>query len=277
VRDIGVHIRLEGSLMSAVQKAARYAIPFFQCFLVSHKSGKLIRPNHEDIRNFLLARKQFGDLYVHGSYWINLATIQHMTHRALHRELYLAKKLEFTHIVVHPGSAKGAKDKQEAIEALARAVNTLLAQESVIKLVLENVAHGGMSIGGDLYDFKHMLAMLDAPERVSFCIDTAHAYSYGYDIVDLHEQNKFIQLLDNTIGINSIALIHLNDTTEQVGSKMDRHEIVGKGLIGNQALKSFILDDRLKEIPVLMELPMLSAEEELSVLDLVRSWHKTDI
>lgn len=275
MRGIGVHIRFDSTIMSVWEKAHRYEVPFFQCFLVYHKTGKLIKPTETEMQQFLVERKkQSGPLYVHGSYWINLAATNRGNHRSLYREVQLARRFGFTHIVVHPGSAKGAQDKMHGISALARSINTFLEHESVISLVLENTAHGGMSIGGDLHDFKMLLELVDKPERVSFCIDTAHAHSYGYAISNEQGRNDFIDLLDATIGIQSIALIHLNDTNELVGSKIDRHEVVGQGVIGAQALKQFVLDERLKEIPLLMELPFMPDEQELEIINMVRGWHQ---
>jgi apurinic endonuclease APN1 len=275
MRGIGVHIRFEGTLAAMIEKARRYEVPFFQCFLVYHKTGKLINPTVEDVRQFLIERKNYqGPLYVHGSYWINLAGISRVNQRSLYRESQLARKLGFTHIIVHPGSAKGADDKQKGIEALARSINAFFVHESTISLVLENTAHGGMSIGGDFDDFKKMLTMIDRPERVLFCVDTAHAHSYGYNLLDAQGRNEFVALLDETIGLSAIALIHLNDTKDTRGSRIDRHEIVGEGVIGTEALKQFVLDERLKHIPLLMELPFITEEDELRVIKMVREWHQ---
>ena len=273
-RDISLHLRLVGSLRDIAERAIALQLPFFQCFLVIKSSGNIIRPTTEDVQDFIALRRQhFGALYVHGSYWINLAGIVHNGHHALERELRMAKRLEFTHMILHPGSAKGALHKDQGIDALAKTLNKVLKWEQHIKIVLENSAHGALSIGGDLQDFAQLLAKLDHPEKLLFCVDTAHAYSYGYDIAQAVEREKFIQLLDTTIGISRIALIHLNDTSEICGSKIDKHASTGTGRIGKEALKAFMLDARLASIPVLMELPVLPEDQEQIILDQVRSWH----
>jgi len=135
----------------------------------------------------------------------------------LRRELTLAKSLEFTHLVLHPGSAKGAREKSEGIDALARMLNRLLFYERDIKVILENTAHGNMSVGSDLQDFQQLLQKLDQPERISFCIDTSHAHAFGYDIMDKSAQASFVDLLDELVGLERIVLIHLNDTKEKRG------------------------------------------------------------
>ena len=160
----------------------------------------------------------------------------------------------------------------EGIDALAIALNHLFKQERDIILVLENSCHGNLAVGSDIIDFKLLLEKIDKPERINFCIDTAHAYSFGYNIADSAEQEKFIQLLDTTIGIDRIKLIHLNDTLEQLGSRIDRHAIIGEGVIGKDALYHFAMHPQLCHIPLLLELPELTIEEELVVLNKVREW-----
>ncbi len=272
---VGLHARLDGPLDDIVQKALRLRLPFFQCFFVLLSTGKLIKLTKKQIDEFLAIRhKYFGNLYVHGSYWINLAGIKYNGHRALKRELDLAKKLAFTHMVLHPGSAKGARDKLEGIDALARALNTLLMHEHEIKIVLENTAHGNMSVGSDINDFGLLLKKIDHPDKLFFSLDTSHAYSYGYDISLNEEQDAFIDLVDHTMGLDRVVLIHLNDSSQKCGSRIDRHAVPGEGRIGEPALKRFMLHKKLIGVPVILELPVLSEKDEETILQKVRSWHK---
>lgn len=256
-----------------IQQAIRLKMDIFQCFMVLQGTGTIFTLDDSDVQSYLaLRREHFGDLYMHGSYWINLASIQMAKHYSLQHELAMAKKLEFTHIVLHPGSAKGAASKLEGIDAMARIVNTTLRTEHTVKLVIENGAFAALSVGGDLTDFQLFLGKLDHPEKVLFCIDTAHAHSYGYNLIDASSRNAFVETLESTIGINNIALLHLNDTNELLGSRSDRHEVLGKGLLGEQVLREFALHEKLKHLPLLMELPTLGEADEQVILDKVRSW-----
>jgi deoxyribonuclease IV len=275
MRKIGLHLRFNGSLQELAHKAQELRLPFFQFFLVLKGSGMPIMTPHEDIQEFIkLTRDRFEALYVHGSYWINLAGIRNNGFRAFQRELAIAQSLGATHMIIHPGSAQGAENKQVGIEALSRALNRIFKLNNDVKIVLENIAHGGLSVGGDIDDFSMVRDRLDHPEKLLLCIDTAHAYSYGYDIADTQEREKFIQMLVTQIGIHAIPLIHLNDTSEACGSKIDKHELLGKGRIGLDALRSFVMDKRLAGIPLLMEPPVVGIEEEMAMLALVRSWHE---
>jgi deoxyribonuclease-4 len=270
---VGAHIRMRSSLKELLQRADSLELPFFQCFFVPQESGKLIQITRDDVYEFLkIRRAQFNDLFCHISYWVNLASLGNNGFAQLCREITFAKRLEFTHFVLHAGTAKGASDKIHGIDALAAALNNLFNREQDITMLLENSCHGNLAVGSDITDFKLLLEKLDKPERINFCIDTAHAYSFGYDIAKISEQEDFIDFLQETIGIERIKLIHLNDTIEKLGSRIDRHSIIGQGKIGEDALKHFVMHPQLEHIPLLMELPDLSVEEELLVLEKVREW-----
>lgn len=272
-RRIGLHVRLTQSILEPIRKAQQLQLPFFQCFFVLPASGKLVEVSTSEMQSFLVLRRQhFDQLFFHGSYWINLASLGYNGYRFLKRELNLAKQLEFNHMILHPGTAKGATQKKEGIDALARALNRLFTTENDIGVILENTAHGNLSVGSDMLDFQQLLEKIDYPEKISFCIDTSHAYSFGYDIAHEREQDMFIDFLNNSIGIDRIKLIHLNDSQKKLGSRIDQHAVVGQGNIGALALKRFILHPKLAHIPVIMELPDISADREMAVLQKVRSW-----
>jgi len=274
VRKVGLHLRFQTSLVDMINDAIRLDLDTFQCFLVAQSTHKTIAPSKDDIDAFLrIRRERFEDLYAHISYWVNLASLNYNGHRALQRELDTVKKLEMTHIVLHPGSANGASDRLQGIDALARSLNDFVKVEQEIVVLLENTAHGNLTVGSSLQDFYLLRKKLDQPEKVRFCIDTAHAYAYGYNIADLSEQESFIRLLDETVGISNIELFHLNDTKKNCGSRIDRHEMIGEGVIGQEALKSFVLHEKLIHIPLLMELPLVEYPDQKAMVQLVRSWH----
>lgn len=270
---VGAHIRMRSSLHELLERADALHLPFFQCFFVPKETGKLIQISDDEIRAFLKVRRvRFNDLYCHASYWVNLASLGNNGYAQLRKEVIFAKRFEFTHLVLHAGTAKGAQHKSEGINALARALNNLCRQEQDITILLENTCHANLAVGSDILDLQLLLEKIDMPERIGFCIDTAHAHSFGYDVVSAKGQHDFITLLDATIGLDRIHLIHLNDTTEKMGSFIDRHGVIGKGMIGEGALKRFAMHPQLQHIPLLIESPELSVEDELLVLNKMRSW-----
>lgn len=275
MKHIGLHLHIDSTLEALAQKAIRLDLRFFQCFLALRTEGRMIPFTDEDIEQFLVFRKKyFGNLYLHSSYWVNLADTQRTYHPLLEKEFELAKKLEFTHVVFHGGSAKGAWSKKDAIDALARTLNGLLAKEHNLQILLENTAHGGNAVGSDLNDFRLLLKKIEQPEKLKFCIDIVHAYLFGYDVVTQKGRKNFMALVEDVFGWDNVHLIHLNDTKEALGSKIDQHWPTGEGTIGDEALKKFILQPEVIDIPVLLEVPMLSEEKQKKLLEKVSSWYE---
>jgi deoxyribonuclease-4 len=275
VRSIGIHLRVKTTLLDLVNQAIALRIPIFQVFLMAQSTRKLMTFSDEEIRAFReLREKHFGKLYLHGSYLVNLAGISYNGLHTLYKEISLAQKLGFTDVVLHPGSAHGAKNKQQGIDAVARALNSMLKRDRMLGVILENTAHGNMSIGSDVTDFYYIRQKLDAPERVSYCIDTSHAHVFGYDLISAPSREQFYQLLDACIGFSNISLIHLNDTRRSCGSLIDQHDAPGEGIIGKDILRDFVMHPGLVHAPLIMELPLMHEGGENTILEMVRKWHK---
>ena len=266
-------MRLNGSLMAVATRAVALQLPFFQSFFVNITTNKMIQPTPAEIDAFVLyARDHFSRLYVHGSYWINLASLLHTGYTVFKKELALAQRLSFTHMVLHPGTAKGAATKLEGIDALARVLNTINAVDHGLMIVLENTAHGNLAVGSDLCDFGLLFEKLDKPDRVQFCLDTSHAHAFGYELVDAHQQDAFIARVDDCVGLSRLQLIHLNDTNQERGSRIDQHAIIGHGQLGKASLQRFAQHPALVHIPIIMELPPLELVAEEEILNEVRQW-----
>jgi deoxyribonuclease-4 len=227
-----------------------------QFFLTKLPKGKYINLKHENLNDFLhIKQRSFSHTYIHCSYWINLATGNtyslYTSINLLKKEIRMAKKLQIQHLVLHAGSAKG-HEKITGIETLARVLNHIFKKEHTTTILLENTAHGNKSIGSDLQDFSLLKSKLDFPEKLKFCLDLAHGFSYGYDITNTKD---FIHTIDTHMGIKNIQLIHVNDSAEKRGSKLDKHAIPGKGYIGKTVLKNIINHKTLQHIPIILELP----------------------
>ena len=272
-KRVGIHLRHPGSLVGMINRALELQIPFFQCFFVLQETSKLINPSDQEIAEFVRLREQhFKQLYLHGSYWINLAGIKHNGYHSFQREIRLARALSFTHMVLHSGSARGARNRIDGIDHLVRLLNQVLKEEQEIILVLENTTHGKFTIGSDLEDFRLVLAKIERPERIKFCIDTAHAHAFGYKLITPQEQDQFVALIDSKIGVDNVVLLHVNDSKYGVGSKLDCHMIPGNGTIGFDALHRFVSHPSLNTVPLILEPPVLSDEEERAILEIMRAW-----
>jgi deoxyribonuclease-4 len=272
MRAIGLHIRLDDGLDTVVHRVQELQLTTLQCFLLDQVTQKFIEPTAQEAQTFIAATAHITQRFVHASYWTNLAHTKPTSVRFVQREIELAKRLGFTHIIFHPGYAKGATDRMQGIEALVRRLNFMLRKEDDIQIVLENSAHSNLSIGGNVNDFKAILERLEHPEKVRFCLDTVHAHAYGYDLQSLYGQQVFLQAIERTIGLEHVALIHLNNTTQQCGSYIDEHVLLDQGTIALHALQLFVQQPALAAVPIIMEMPAATLADEERQLALVRSW-----
>ena len=279
-RTIGVHLRLQTSYSDLAKEALSLGLDSFQLFLMPQNKKNYLKITTKEAAEFKELCKALTSVYVHSSYWINLATGKkesaEIAERLLKKELTIAEKLGITNLVLHPGSAKShpkttddPTGKKAGISSLATILNKICAQHPNMTILLENTAHESSSIGSDFNDFIELKKLFTNPEQIKFCLDFAHAYAYGYDVT---QTASFIKMIKKTIGIDSIKLIHLNDSTECLGSKKDHHEIPGKGLIGTEALKALVTSSELKNIPVVLELPPMENSEIKSIIDEVKNW-----
>lgn len=273
MRKIGLHFRLITTLSELMEKAIALKSPIFQCFFIKQGGSRHVEFSEEEIEKCKKLAPHFKNMYLHASYWVNLAGCRNNGWRAFRHEITLAEKLGFSHIIIHPGSATGCETKDDGIKCLANALNRALEKDPKVTIVLENGAHARKTVGGNLNDFAKLLKLLDHPEKIKFCIDTAHAHSFGYDVIDPEMQDIFLQQVDHVIGKENIALLHLNETDKACGSYIDQHAAFGKGKIGNEALKRFMNHPVCKKIPVILEPPVYEIEqEEKELLTLVTGW-----
>ncbi len=278
---VGLHLRLQNSLSELVQEAADLQLSSMQFFLVEQAEHQYVPLTTKDKKAFIEARNTFlQHVFIHSSYWINPASAKEDVFKVsgilLRKELRIAQSLDVPYLVLHGGSAKGyvatPEDplaKQQGLDALARMLNLVLKNAKNTTILLENTAHGYRTLGNDLEDFAYLKKRLDFPEKIGFCLDTAHAFSYGYDLNNL---DQFISLLEKTIGIANIRLIHLNDSANPLGSQQDRHEAPGQGLIGKEALLPFIHHPLFNKIPKIIEPPMGDKQAMLKIMADIATW-----
>jgi deoxyribonuclease IV len=273
-RGVGLQLSLGSSITALAEKALRLELPFFQCFFRNHETSTPFVLERVDRDHFVrLRHEHFGSLYVHGSYPINLAN-ETCDHPCLERELYLAEQLHFTHLIVHPGSYARGTTKEDGLANVARVLNKLFLRPLPVTVVLENVAHGNRAIGGDLQDFKEIVERLDKPELIKFCIDTAHAHSFGYDLTSASARDLFCDEIQQTLGFERLALLHLNDTVHKKGARVDHHCILGEGNLGVSTLKALCEEMRLSGAPIILEMPTTPEEKERATVKQVVAWSK---
>lgn len=258
--NIGLHLRLENSLQKVFEEALELNRKTFQTFFSDHKKG-FYTASTEDKEYFKKNRHHFDTIFLHGSYAINLANNTINAVRSFEQEATQALELNFDYIVIHPGARSASQNKDQAIDYCAKQLNFLLKKYPNIKVALENVAHAKKCIGGDFSDLKKLFEKIDRPEQLFLCLDTAHAFAWGYPTGD-----NLINEFKKELLIDRLALVHLNDSMEKYGSNLDRHALPGSGLIPQGELKKIIEHKELLGLPKILEIPSLEKEVRKNIL-----------
>ncbi len=269
---LGMHIRVNESLESAIDDALEHNLSIMQCFFMNQKTRTPLLLSSKQLIQLKKKVAQLNALFIHASYFINPAHLKKLGQKTIEREAEYATRIGAKGLVLHPGSATRGFSKLEGLQSLANVLNQIHHDYPHLTIILENTAHAGNSIGSDFKDFKTLQSFLKNPHALRYCIDTAHAHAYGYDLSSAESQQTFLELVDETIGLNNVALIHLNEPSHPCGSKIDKHAIIGEGTLGKKALELFVRQPKLAGIPIILELPVIEKERERAIVKHVQEW-----
>ena len=202
----------------------------------------------------------YSKVVVHAPYIINLANDKEpdkfkFSVNFLQEELERCEQLGIKNVVLHPGSHVGLGEVN-AINNISRGLNNILGNNDVT-ILLETMAGKGTEVGKTLEELKEIIDRVEDKEHIGVCLDTCHLSDAGYDIVDF---DKFLDLFDNIIGIDKIKCVHVNDSKNEVGAHKDRHENIGFGHIGFDTLINVIYNERLQNVPKILETPYVDRE-----------------
>jgi deoxyribonuclease-4 len=216
----------------------------------------------EEISAFLdhAQRKDLSATFAHANYLINLAATNPQFHansiRALSEELVRADQLELPFLVMHPGAHLGAGEAA-GLAKIIGSIDQVFAGLPKIKtrIALETTAGQGSCLGDRFEHLAAIIANVREPERLCVCLDTAHLFAAGYNIGTEAGVRKVFREFDRIIGLDRLAALHLNDSKTARGSRVDRHEHIGKGKIGLDAFRFIMRDRRFRKIPKVLETP----------------------
>ena len=246
----------------AIERARSIRCTAMQIF-VKNNMQWFARPlRSEEIRAFLdhVQRGELSSIFGHANYLINLAATKPQFHansiRALSEELIRADHLELPFLVLHPGAHLGAGE-EAGLEKIVDSIHEVFRNVPHVrtKIALETTAGQGSCIGHRFEHLAFIIANVREPERVCVCLDTAHLFAAGYDISSEHSTRKTLREFDGMIGLGRLVAIHLNDSKTARGSRVDRHEHIGKGRIGLDAFRFIMRDRRFRKIPKVLETP----------------------
>lgn len=231
----------------------------------------------EQILKFNELRPSTGieKIFFHGIYLINLANPDkqklHLAKVSLQNYMRLAEEVGADGVVFHVGSFRDL-DPEECFPVITEAIDWVLERSpGNPKLMLEIAAGAGNVVGDTFAELKRIRDGVMDQERVQFCLDTAHLFGSGYDIRD-HLDDVMVEM-ETVLGLENIGAVHFNDSKGALNSKKDRHENIGDGLIGEDAMKAFLNHPKLKHLPFVMETPALAdIESSQGEVDKLKSW-----
>lgn len=264
-RRIGIHTSVAGGVQNAAERAYRIGCNTFQIFSSSPRQWapyELGRPQCYEMRR-LRDRYDLKPLVIHTNYLVNLAATNELflkkSVEAFRGEVERALALCAEYLVLHPGSFRGAHREaglMQTAAAIAAATQGLDLAKGGLTILIENTAGAEFSLGGSFEQVAEVLERLQGLVPVAACIDTCHVHVAGYDIVSESGMRNTLALLDQTIGLKNVPVWHCNDAKAERGSKLDRHQQIGKGNIGLEPFRRLLNDPRLAHAAFIAETPI---------------------
>ena len=251
-----------GGVHMAIERGCSINCTSIQMF-VKNNMQWFARPlTGEEIAAFLnhVQRGELLSIFAHANYLINLAATNRQFHanslRSLSEELTRADQLELPFLVLHPGAHLGAGE-EAGLDKVIESINRVLARTPKVKtrIALETTAGQGSCLGHKFEHLAYIIGRAREPERLCVCLDTAHVFAAGYDIGSESAVRKIFAQFHRTIGLDRLVAIHLNDSKTARGSRVDRHEHIGKGKIGLAAFRFIMRNRRFRKIPKVLETP----------------------
>ena len=265
---LGAHMSIAGGLPRAVDRASASRCEALQIFTKSAGQWRARVLPDDEIALFRTRVEQTGihPVVAHNSYLINVAAadpaLRAQSIAALGEELDRAESLGLDGLVMHPGSFT-AGTEQGGLRLIGDAIRRLLAKRPAARtmLLLEHTAGQGTNLG---HRFEHLAAILervDGSPRVGVCLDTCHLLTAGYDLCTDDGYTRTFLDFERIVGLDRLKVFHLNDSKKPCGSRVDRHEHIGKGCLGLEPFRRLLNDPRFAALPMLLETPKLESKE----------------
>jgi len=263
MKYVGAHVSAAGGVENVPERAHEIGATGFALFTKNQRQWKAKPLTDESIELFKKRCQKFDfsmdTVIPHDSYLINLGHPEKVqlkkSRDAFLDELQRCEQLDIQLLNFHPGSHLRKISEKECLKIIAQSINEALTKTTFVKAVIENTAGQGSNMG---YRFEHLAEIInqvEQKERVGVCIDTAHAYAAGYDLSTEDGFDETFVQFEQIVGFEKLFAMHLNDSKKELGSKVDRHESLGDGLIGLTPFKKIMSDSRFDGIPLILETP----------------------
>lgn len=268
---------IAGKIFLAVERAIKRHCQCMQIFSSNPRAWRHSALEEKDVLEFKSRRQNahISPLVIHAPYLVNLASpSQEIFQKSIilmRDSLGKAEILEADYVVFHIGS-HGGMGAEFGLERICEALLGLLlsAYTRETQILLENTAGSGFFLGSRFEEIAIILEGLAWDERVGVCFDTCHGFAAGYDISTSSGLEQTLASFDKLIGIERLRLIHANDSTYALGSRLDRHEHIGEGFIGMKGFERIVNHAGLKDLPCILETPRMSFEDDVRNLDRIK-------
>jgi deoxyribonuclease-4 len=273
---LGAHMSIAGGYYKAVESAARCEMNVVQIFTKNNNQWRAKEITDDEAETFkaTLKEQNISIPLSHSSYLINLAAPDAVLWKksidAMVVELFRAGQLGIKHVVMHPG-AFTTTDEATGIVRIAKAIDEVHKQtkKAGANIALENTAGQGSCLGWRFEHLAEIIAKVKNSDRLAVCIDTCHTFAAGYPLGTDKEYKATMKALDRVVGLNRVVAFHLNDSKKDLGSRVDRHEHIGRGKLGLEPFRLLLNDKRFRQVPMYLETPKGQENgEDLDVINL---------
>lgn len=281
MKYIGAHVSASGGVENAPENAHAIGAKAFALFTRNQRQWRSAPLSAKSIALFKERCEKYGygpkQILPHDSYLINLGHPEveglEKSRAAFLDEMRRCEQLGLDRLNFHPGSHLKAMTSEECLTRIAESINWALEQTSGVCAVIENTAGQGTNLGHTFEQIAYIIDKVEDRSRVGVCLDTAHTLAAGYDIKSAEAFAETFRLFDETIGFAYLKGMHINDSKKELGTRVDRHDSIGKGVMGLTTFELIMNDERFDEIPLILETPDESvwAEEIAQLYAMVRS------
>lgn len=271
---IGCHLSVTNGYEAMGQQMVQFGGNTFAWFTRNPRGGKSkdIEPGDIEALSEILSEKKFGKLVAHASYTMNLCSANPETRAngldMLVKDLEKMEALPGQYYNFHPGSHTGQGTKA-GIEMIANSLNQVISPDIQTIVLLETMAGKGSEVGGCFEELREIIDRVECKERIGVCFDTCHTWDSGYDLVN--DLDGVLTHFDQVIGLDRLFAVHLNDSKNGCGSHKDRHEKLGQGEIGMEAMKRIVQHPVLTDLPFILETPN-EMDGYRKEIEIVKQW-----
>jgi len=258
----GVHVSIAGSIDQAVDRAKQKHCDTFQVFTRNPRGWKFKKLTPDDVNRFRekLEESMIEPAVAHMPYLPNLSCpmkgIYKKSVKALTVELQRCTMLGIPYLVTHLGSHLG-KGREIGLQRLIEAIDVAFGSSNGrTMLLLENTAGTKNSMGSSFEDMREILDHVAEKSRVAVCFDTSHAFAAGYDLRAAESVERTVAELGKVVGLDLLKVVHANDSKGKLASRLDRHEHIGMGQIGEQGFRAILHNDAFRKLPLILETPV---------------------